>query len=469
MLDQATRMAILRLREEGHGTRAIAKMLGISRGAAMEVIRSGSAEVPRIERPELAEPHREEIMRLYAACKNNLVRVHEELHAQGVLLSYQALTAFCRRHGVGYEPKQPVGQYVFAPGQEMQHDTSPHVTVIGGRKAKVQTASLALCFSRMLFFQCYPHFRRFECKVFLTEALTHFEGACSTCMIDNTHVVVLSGSGRTMVPVPEMEAFGERFGFEFRAHEIGDANRSARVENPFNYIENNFFANRTFSDWNDLNAQARMWCDKVNAKEKRSLHASPRELFVSEHAAMNRLPAYVPEVYELHHRVVDTEGFVNVRRNRYSAPYQLIGRDVEIRESKDRIDVYDGPRRVASHLRVPESIDARIINPEHRPPRHEGFFVRQVPNEERRLTERIAETAAYIAVLRKRGRGTLRDLRVLLRMSDEYPRAAMVAALLEATHYGMADLDRLERMVLRRIARDFFSDRDTNKGPDDDR
>jgi len=458
MLDQATRTAILRLREEGHGSRSIARTLGISRGAVMEVIRSGKAEVPRIERPEIAAPHREEILRLYSASKNNLVRVHEEIQAQGIAISYQALTAFCRRHGVGYEPKEPSGRYVFAPGQEMQHDTSPHDALIGGRKVRVQTTSLALCFSRMLFFQCYPHFRRFECKVFLTDALTYFDGACGTCMIDNTHVVVLSGSGSTMVPVPEMVAFGERFGFEFRAHEIGDANRSARVEGPFHYIENNFFANRAFADWTDLNAQARAWCDKVNAAHKRALHASPRELFVSEHAAMHRLPAYVPEVYDLHHRIVDTEGFVNVRRNRYSAPYQLIGREVEVRESKDRIDVYDGPRRVASHRRVPESIDARVTDLEHRPPRHEGFFVRQTPNEERRLTERVPEAAAYVAVLRRRGRGSLRDLRVLLRMSDDYPRAALIAALVEATHYGMADLERLERMVLRRIARDFFND-----------
>ena len=49
-------------------------------------------------------------------------------------------------------------------------------------------------------------------------------------MIDNTHVVVLRGTGREMIPVPEMEAFAERFGFRFVAHERGDANRSARVE-----------------------------------------------------------------------------------------------------------------------------------------------------------------------------------------------------------------------------------------------
>jgi hypothetical protein len=160
------------------------------------------------------------------------VRVHEELAAAGAEMSYQALTAFCRRHGIGQTPPAAVGQYHFAPGEEMQHATSPHDVGLGGKKRKVQTASAVLCYSRMLFFQCYPTFQRFDCKVFLTEALRYFSGAAGRVMIDNTHVVVLRGSGRDMVPVPEMAAFAERFGFQFVAHAIGNANRSARVERP---------------------------------------------------------------------------------------------------------------------------------------------------------------------------------------------------------------------------------------------
>jgi hypothetical protein len=32
-----------------------------------------------------------------------------------------------------------------------------------------------------------------------------------------------------------MAAFGERFGFQFVAHAIGNANRSGRVERPFHF------------------------------------------------------------------------------------------------------------------------------------------------------------------------------------------------------------------------------------------
>jgi transposase len=457
MLDESTRSAILRLHVQGHGTRAISKALGISRGAVRRVLRDGSAQVPELERAEKAAAHRDQILELYAACKGNLVRVHEELRGAGVELSYQALTAFCRRHGIGHARPAPAGRYEFEPGREMQHDTSPHQAEIARRRTPVVTASLVLCFSHMLFFQGYPYFRRFECKVFLTEALKYFEAACATCMIDNTHLVVLSGSGREMVPVPEMEAFGARFGFEFVAHRIGDANRSARVERPFDYIENNFLAGRSFESFEDLNVQARAWCDRVNATVKRHLHASPRELFATERVRMKPLPLHVPEVYELHHRIVDTEGYVNVRRNRYSAPWKLIGRDVEVRESKDRIEIFDGARRVADHGRVADPLDARVTAPEHRPPRNEGPCARRSESiEQRRLVEKMPETAEYIARLRQRGRASTRELRWLLRMVEDYPRAPMRDALLEAARYGMTDLDRLERMVLRRIARDFF-------------
>lgn len=276
MLDQSTRATILALREAGHGTRSIARALGISRNAVKAVLADGRASPPPLSRAEKATDYRDEILELYTSCKGNLVRVHEELEARTELrLSYQALTAFCRRHGIGYEPPTPAGRYHFDPGQEMQHDTSPHRVRIGGAERSVQTASLVLCYSRILFFQFYPTFNRFLCKVFLTDAVKYMDGACKHCMIDNTHVVVLRGTGKTMVPVPEMEAFARRLGFAFIAHEKGDANRSARVERPFHFIENNFLAGRSFADFAEANRDARLWCDKVNATFKRHLHAGP--------------------------------------------------------------------------------------------------------------------------------------------------------------------------------------------------
>ena len=385
------------------------------------------------------------------------MRVHEELTASGAVLSYPALTGFCRRQGIGQTPIVAAGQYHFEPGVEMQHDTSPHEVEVGGKKYKAQTASAVLCYSHLLFFQINPTFQRFDCKVFLTDALRYVGGATERVMIDNTHVVVLRGTGREMIPVPEMEAFAERLKFRFVAHERGDANRSACVERPFSFIENNFLAGRTFASWEDVNRQARQWCDKVNSTYKKYIRAVPRELFAMERTHLKPLPAWIPEVYRLHARTVDVEGYVSVNSIRYSVPVAWIGRRVEVRETRDKIEMELDARHLVTHERAVTPQNQRITLAAHRPPRGEGVKRSDPHPEEQAIVEAAPEVTPYVAALKQKGRKVVAlALRQLLRLLREYPREPFLAAVREASRYGLYDLDRLERMILRRVARDYF-------------
>jgi arsenate reductase-like glutaredoxin family protein len=457
MLSQAQRTAILELSAQGVSKHEIAQVLRLSRLTVRKVLRSNSTNVPEIQRAEKAEPYREQILDLLTSCKGNLVRVHEELVAGGAALSYPALTGFCRRQGIGQTPLVPAGQYHFEPGVEMQHDTSPHTVEVGGRKYKAQTASAVLCYSRMLFFQINPTFQRFDCKVFLTDALRNTGGVVERVMIDNTHVVVLRGTGREMIPVPEMEAFAERFGFRFVAHQIGDANRSARVERPFSFIENNFLVGRTFTSWEDLNNQARQWCDKVNSTYKKHIRAVPRELFAVERMHLKPLPAWIPEVYRLHQRTVDVEGYVSVNSIRYSVPVAWIGHRVEVRETRDKLEIEMDARHIVTHARAVTPLSQRVTLAAHRPPRGEGVKRSDPHPEEKAIVEAAPETALYVAALKQKSRKVVAlALRQLLRLLREYPREPFLAAVREAARYGLYDLDRLERMILRRVARDYF-------------
>jgi transposase len=466
MLSQAQRTTILELQAQGVSKREIARVLGISRVAVRKVLRENSTAVPELHRTEKAEPYRPQILELFGKCKGNLVRVHEELVAAGAEMSYPALTAFCRRHGIGQAPPVAAGQYHFEPGEEMQHDTSPHEVELAGKKRKVQTASAVLCYSRMLFFQCYPTFQRFDCKVFLTDALRYFSGACQRVMIDNTHVVVLRGTGREMIPVPEMVAFAERFGFRFVAHELGHANRSARVERPFWFIEKNYLAGRTFASWEDLNQQARQWCDKVNGTYKKHIRAVPRELFALERLHLKPLPSWIPEVYRLHQRLVDVEGYIAVRTNRYSVPLEWIGRRVEVRESRDKIEIQLDARRLVTHRRIAEAEHQRVMLAAHRPPRGQRAARPDPHPEEKAIVTAAPELADYVAGLKQHSRKVVTlALRQLLRLVREYPREPLLGAVREAARYGLYDLDRVERMILRRVAREYFL---LNEGPHGD-
>src|SRR6266404_6267080 len=354
MLDEATRTAILKLHEQDHGSRSIARPLRVSRDAVRRVIASDSATVPPLMRAELAEPWREQILELYARYKGHLGRVHGALKERGATVSYAALTAFCRRHGIGSAPPPPAGRYFYNPCSEMQHDTSPHEAKIDGIMTRIQSASLVLCHSRMIFFQHYPRFTRFECKAFLAQAIAYFGGA---------------------------------------------------AERPY----------------------------------------------------LKTLPLYVPDVYQLCTRIVDAEGHVHLNRVRYSAPYRLIGRALEVRETLERVDLYDGPRRVATHARVYGPLDTRVTDPAHRPPRGQGLSRHPQPAPEQlEILQIEPRLASYLHALKLAIGDRRAPLRRLLSMLQEYPREAFLTAIGIAERYRLFDLDRLEKIVIRQVADDFF-------------
>lgn len=397
------------------------------------------------------------VLDLFENCNGNRVRVHEELQARDIVVPYTTLTDFCRRHEIGVQPKTRSGHYHFDPGQEMQHDTSPHKIVIGQQSRRtLQCASLVLCYSRMIYVQVFERWTRLECRLFLTEALQFFGGSCQQCMIDNSSVVIAHGSGSSARPAPEMEALGERFGFKFIAHAVGDANRSGRVERPFHYIENNFYVGRRFDDLPDLNEQLLRWCLSVNSKTKQHLHASPVELFATEKTALHPLPMYIPPIYALHHRRVTTDGYVSLHRNRYSVSAKLIGRMVELREKRDTVEIYDGPNLSAVHQRRARGTDKRFTLPEHR---RQGQFAenpRQLP-ERKLLLNASEELAELVRRLEKHhGRRLIRPLRQLHRIYLDYPLEAIDSAVKQALQYGLLDILRIEKMILRELSGQYF-------------
>ena len=88
--------------------------------------------------------------------------------------------------------------------------------------------------------------------------------------------------------------------------------------------------------------------------------------------------------------------------------------------------------------------------------------------EEQAILEAAPQIAPYVAALKQKGRKVVAlALRRLLRLLREYPREPFLAAVREAAQYGLYDLDRLERMILRRVARGYFLLLDTDSDSHD--
>lgn len=449
---------IKELHKQGTSRRGIARQLGISRTTINKVI-SSPATRPVPNKNSKYDQHVEQVREHFTECKGNVVRVQEKLLSEhNINIPYQSLTWLIRKHQLRIPAPKRAGQYHFEPGEEMQHDTSPHKITIGGKQVTAQCASLVLAYSRKIFIQYYPRFTRFECKVFLAEALQYMQGSCKRCVIDNTSVIVGRGSGPDAEMAPEMEMFARIYGAHFMAHRIMHADRKARVERPFYYAETNFLVGRTFSDWHNLNQQAREWCDQVaNHKPKRILGMSPNEAWIMEKRSLLSLPRVTPPVYVSCQRTVDVEGYVHLDTIRYSVPDTLIGKSVEVLKYWDRVEVYHGRIKAAKHQRALQGRYKRITKPGHHRPltrknAHQGPCAEEVC-----LTGRNKTLDLYVAALKKRSRGRgVVKLRRLLELKRTYPADPFMAAIENALHYGLFDLARLESIILKNTGGDFF-------------
>ena len=393
----------------------------------------------------------------FERARGNVVRVRELLaQEQGLELSYSTLTRWVREAGLR-APPQRSGEYHFAPGEEMQHDTSPHRVLIAGKSLTAQCAALVLAYSRRLFVQYYPRYTRFEAKHFLLEAARFNDGTCPTCIIDNTSVMVAAGAGDEAVIAPEMAAFARTLGFRFRAHRVGHADRKGRIERPFAYVERNFLPARSFSDFEDLNAQVLAWCrDLANQKPKHVLGMSPEAAYVIEKPHLQSLPAALPPVYEVFERVVDLYGYVSVDTNRYSVPERFVGQALSVYKYPAEIQILRRGTPIATHPRLINQRDARHTLAHHHPTPQRA--PRAPALEEKLLRGDNPVLERYAAALKRRthGRG-VRQLRRLLEMKRTYPSAPFLAAVEQALQFGLFDLGRLEALVLKQVAGEFFA------------
>lgn len=399
------------------------------------------------------------VCQLYQRFAGNCVLIQAELADHyDQHIPYTSLTRLVRSLNLRPGKIKRSGTFTYAPGHEAQHDTSPHWVLIAGKRIKAQCASMVLANCRLLFFQYYPRFTRFEAKVFIATALDYFAGVPRICVIDNTSVLVAAGTGADAIIAPQIEAFGAIYGMGFVAHSVGHADRSALVERNFHYIENSFLPAKDFADWQGLNTAARTWCDQVaNNKIKRALGMTARQAYQSEQAFLQPLPPVAPPIYQALVRTVDMYGYVSVDTNRYSVPETLCTKTVEVQKGLYDVRIFHNHRPVATHARICDQRDAKSTLPGH----HSQPMARKTEKRGAPLMGQLLghspELDTYVATMAARHPATItRKLKRLLDIKRDYPRRSFDQAIAHALGYGVYELDRLEKIILSFVAGDFF-------------
>ena len=450
MIETDKRKAIYLLHQEGMSLREIARRLGVSRNPVRTAIDQQGQVVHTIRKDKQAlDP--DLLRRLHRECAGRVQRMHEKLvEEEGLPVKYSTLTRRVRELGLGQPPQVRCHRVPDEPGLEMQHDTTVYRIELGGQRVQLVASLLYLRYSKRRYLKFYRHFDRFQMKGFFHEALSWWGYAPRQCIIDNTNLARLRGSGRHAILVPEMAAFSRQYGFEFHCHELKHANRKAGEERSFGTVETNFLPGRSFASLEDLNQQAWAWAtERMEHRPQAKTGLIPAKAFEHERTFLLALPPHLPPPDKVHRRDTDQYGYITFGANFYWVP----GTDhdeVKVLQDADRLKIYKERACLAEYRLAADGVRNQRFSPEGLPPPPHQPKNRREPTqeEEKRLRALAPSVSAYLDwVLERKGPGRHRFLRSLLALSRKMSPELFVQSVERAAKFRIEDMPTIERIA----------------------
>ena len=451
MIDPDKRKAIYCLHDEGMGVREISRRLRVSRNTVRAIIEQ-KGTVPDVPRKDKKQIDPELLRRLYAECNGWVQRIHENLHEQEkIQVGYSTLSRMIRELDLGQSGKRRCDRVPDEPGAEMQHDTSPYTLKIGDKRLRVVGSLLYFRYSKIRYLKFSRSFNRFKMKCFFHEALSFWGYASRVCIIDNTSLARLRGSGKNALIEPEMERFALQYGFRFVCHEIGHANRKAGNERSFYTVETNFFPGRVFETLEDMNRQAFEWATvRMAGRAVGKTRLLPSKAFEYEQQYLFQVPTYVPPPYLEHKRGTDQYGYAAFEGNFYWVPGSSRV-EVTLLQYSECLKIYHKRKLLIEYPLPADGVKNELFSPPGQPkPRYQPNDRRKpTEGEEKKLRGLAEEVDAYLSfVLSQKGIQKHRFIRRLYALHQKLALPLFMKTVQRALKYRITDIQTLERIAI---------------------
>lgn len=324
-IDKALEAKILRYHFVEHwGVNTIATHLGVHHTTVDRVLcQAGLPKAERARRPSIVDL-------FYPMILETLAK-HPKLSATRLLgmarvRGYAGGSSQFRAHVAQLRPKKPAEAYLrlkSLPGEFAQVDWGSfgHVT-IGRARRPLMAFVVVLSWSRMIFLCFYLNQRMDNFLRGHVGAFSQWEALPRVLMYDNLKSAVLERQGDAVRFNPTLLALAAHYRFEPRPCAPYRGNEKGRVERAIRYIRDNFFAGRQWSDIDDLNAQARQWCQGTAAARPcpENPDISVGEAFEKERPSLIALPDNPFPTDERIEVSVGKTPYVRFDLNDYSVP-----------------------------------------------------------------------------------------------------------------------------------------------------
>lgn len=456
MISKELEAEILRLHHaEKWVVGTIASQLGLHHTTVQRVLAQAGLSPKMIApRPSIADPYIpfiRETLTKYPRLRAS--RLYQMVRERG----YTGAPDHFRRVVGRLRPAPPAEAFLrlrTLPGEQGQVDWAHFGKVQMGAASRVLWAFvMVLSWSRQIFLRFYlsaamPSFLRGH-----VDAFQFFTGVPRVLLYDNLKSAVLERFGQSIRFHPKLLELSAHYHFEPRPVAPARGNEKGRVERAIRYVRDNFFAARSWSTIEDLNAQARQWT-LTTAAERRWPQDDKRivgEVFLEEQSRLLALPVHEFPVDERVEVEVGKTPYVRFDLNDYSVPHDRVRRTLVVLASLDTVRILDGATLLATHRRSwdrgeevedPSHVDA-LAEQKKLAARRRGLhrLVRAAPHAEA-LLARAAERGANLGSITA----------TLLTILDSVPPSELDEAIAEALTRDMPTPGAVRQVLDRRRA-----------------
>jgi len=257
-------------------------------------------------------------------------------------------------------------------------------------------------------------------------------------LYDNLKSAVLERQGDAIRFHPRLLQFAGHYRFEPRPVAIARGNEKGRVERAIGYVRLAFFAARSFTDLDDLNAQAEDWCNGLAAERRCPADPDRRvgAVFAEERPHLLPLPDNPAPMLERVAVKVGKTPYARFDLNDYSVPHTHVRRTLTVLADTHEVRITDGAQVLACHRRSYDK-GAQVEQEAHL----QALIAHKRAARQHRAADRLAQAApaSQDLLLRAAERGgNLGAITTgLTRLLDRYGAAEVQVAIREALERGV--------------------------------
>jgi len=345
------------LQTQGKSIREIARILGIARNTVRRYLRGKPEAVPRPKRDSVLDGYKAQIRRWIADdhlynCETMLPR----LQAQGYTGSLSPLKVFVHGLRPAKAGHYPVLRYETKPGEQMQYDWGEFHYDKDGKEHKLYGFAAILSYSRMRFITFVKRCDTPTMIRCMMEAFEYIGGLPKAALTDRMKSVFLEMEDKTPKWNPLFSDFMACLGVSPRVCRPRTPQTKGKIERSVGVIKHGFWPGVHFTDLDELNAQARTWCDRLNQRVHRTTRRVPLDVWVEEHLApLPKDSAW--ERFGTEERRVSWDGFIAYDGVLYGLPSEpkVAGSVVLVRERQNALRVFVGGQCIATLTKRPQS------------------------------------------------------------------------------------------------------------------